>query len=212
MVLEELAERDELIARLSSSIAGGEPPDLFLLNYRYFGQFAARDALEPLDARTRELRRLHERRLLPRGDGGVRVRRATAVHAAEHLQFGRLLQRDPVPTGEDRRAPRGLVLGRDGRRRLQADGRQGRRRDARAVRARRRSRGDPDRALRLVQRRTDRRRRGRSHHVHVVERRGRAGDAAVLRSARDLRHRADGGGAGVGGQRVAVPRTGGPRC
>ncbi|HWL90853.1 MAG TPA: sugar ABC transporter substrate-binding protein [Actinomycetota bacterium] len=42
------AERDELIARLSTSIAGGEPPDLFLMNYRYYGQFAARDALEPV--------------------------------------------------------------------------------------------------------------------------------------------------------------------
>jgi multiple sugar transport system substrate-binding protein len=42
------AERDELIARLSTSIAGGEPPDLFLMNYRYYGQFAARGALEPL--------------------------------------------------------------------------------------------------------------------------------------------------------------------
>ena len=42
------AERDELIARLSTSIAGGEPPDLFLMNYRYYGQFAARGALEPV--------------------------------------------------------------------------------------------------------------------------------------------------------------------
>jgi multiple sugar transport system substrate-binding protein len=43
------ADRDDLIVRLSTSIAGGEPPDLFLMNYRYFGQFAARDALEPVD-------------------------------------------------------------------------------------------------------------------------------------------------------------------
>ena len=42
------AERDELIARLSTSIAGGQPPDLFLMNYRYYGQFAARGALEPV--------------------------------------------------------------------------------------------------------------------------------------------------------------------
>jgi multiple sugar transport system substrate-binding protein len=42
------AERDELIARLSTSIAGGEPPDLFLMNYRYYGQFAARGVLEPV--------------------------------------------------------------------------------------------------------------------------------------------------------------------
>jgi multiple sugar transport system substrate-binding protein len=44
----ELAERDELIARLSTSIAGGSPPDLFLLNYRYYGQFQAKGALEPM--------------------------------------------------------------------------------------------------------------------------------------------------------------------
>ena len=36
------AERDELIARLGTSIAGGQPPDLFLMNYRFYGQFAAR--------------------------------------------------------------------------------------------------------------------------------------------------------------------------
>jgi multiple sugar transport system substrate-binding protein len=42
------AERDELIARLSTSVAGGEPPDLFLMNYRYYGQYAARGALEPV--------------------------------------------------------------------------------------------------------------------------------------------------------------------
>ena len=46
--LQPLAERDELIARLGTSIAGGQPPDLFLMNYRFYGQFAARDALEPV--------------------------------------------------------------------------------------------------------------------------------------------------------------------
>ena len=44
----EASDRDDLIARLSTSLAGGTPPDLFLMNYRFFGQFAARDALEPL--------------------------------------------------------------------------------------------------------------------------------------------------------------------
>jgi multiple sugar transport system substrate-binding protein len=43
------ADRDDLILRLSTSIAGGEPPDLFLMNYRYYGQFASRGALEPLE-------------------------------------------------------------------------------------------------------------------------------------------------------------------
>jgi multiple sugar transport system substrate-binding protein len=42
------AERDDLILRLSTSIAGGQPPDLFLMNYRFYGQFAARGTLEPV--------------------------------------------------------------------------------------------------------------------------------------------------------------------
>jgi multiple sugar transport system substrate-binding protein len=47
--LVEASDRDDLIARLSTSIAGGSPPDLFLMNYRFYGQFAARGALEPLE-------------------------------------------------------------------------------------------------------------------------------------------------------------------
>ena len=43
-----IAERDDLIARLSTSVAGGEPPDVFLMNYRYLGQFEAKGALEPV--------------------------------------------------------------------------------------------------------------------------------------------------------------------
>ena len=30
---------------------GGEPPDLFLINHQFFGQFAARDVLDPLGPR-----------------------------------------------------------------------------------------------------------------------------------------------------------------
>jgi multiple sugar transport system substrate-binding protein len=47
----EASDRDDLIARLSTSFAGGTPPDLFLLNYRFYGQFAARDVLEPVESR-----------------------------------------------------------------------------------------------------------------------------------------------------------------
>lgn len=46
--LVEASDREDLIARLSTSVAGGSPPDLFLMNYRFYGQFAARGALEPL--------------------------------------------------------------------------------------------------------------------------------------------------------------------
>jgi multiple sugar transport system substrate-binding protein len=49
--LVEASDRADLIARLSTSIAGGEPPDVFLINYRYYGQFAAKDAIVPLDER-----------------------------------------------------------------------------------------------------------------------------------------------------------------
>jgi multiple sugar transport system substrate-binding protein len=56
--LVEASDRDDLIARLSTSIAGGSPPDVFLLNYRYYGQFAAKDAIEPLDERIAESDRL----------------------------------------------------------------------------------------------------------------------------------------------------------
>ena len=47
----EASDRDDLIARLSTSFAGGTPPDLFLLNYRFYGQFAARGVLEPIEQR-----------------------------------------------------------------------------------------------------------------------------------------------------------------
>ncbi len=49
--LVEASDRTDLVARLATSIAGGEPPDLFLMNYRFYGQFAVKDALEPLDDR-----------------------------------------------------------------------------------------------------------------------------------------------------------------
>jgi len=42
------SDRDDLLARLATSFAGGEPPDLFLINHRFAGQFATRGVLEPL--------------------------------------------------------------------------------------------------------------------------------------------------------------------
>lgn len=47
----EASDRTDLITRLSTSIAGGQPPDVFLMNYRFYGQFAAKDAIEPIDGR-----------------------------------------------------------------------------------------------------------------------------------------------------------------
>lgn len=47
----ETSDRDDLIARLSTSLAAGDPPDVFLMNYRYYGQFAANGSIQPLDDR-----------------------------------------------------------------------------------------------------------------------------------------------------------------
>lgn len=56
VTLSPVATQDELMARLTTSFAGGQPPDVFLLNYRRYGQFAAQGAIEPaqsfLDAST----------------------------------------------------------------------------------------------------------------------------------------------------------------
>jgi multiple sugar transport system substrate-binding protein len=49
--LVEASDRDDLIARLSTSFAGGSPPDVFLINYRFYGQFASKGVLEPLEQR-----------------------------------------------------------------------------------------------------------------------------------------------------------------
>jgi multiple sugar transport system substrate-binding protein len=50
----EASDRQDLLARLATSFAGGSPPDLFLVNYRFYGQFAARGVLEPLEERVEE--------------------------------------------------------------------------------------------------------------------------------------------------------------
>lgn len=47
----EASDRQDLLARLSTGFAGNTPPDLFLINYRFFGQFAATGVLDPLQAR-----------------------------------------------------------------------------------------------------------------------------------------------------------------
>ena len=52
--LVEASDRDDLLARLATSIAGGRPPDLFLLNYRFYGQFADKGQLEPIEDRLSE--------------------------------------------------------------------------------------------------------------------------------------------------------------
>lgn len=39
----------DYLKKIATSFAGGNAPDLFLINYRTFGQYAATDALQPID-------------------------------------------------------------------------------------------------------------------------------------------------------------------
>lgn len=48
VTLSPVATQDDLMARLTTAFAGGAPPDVFLLNFRRYGQFAAQDVIEPV--------------------------------------------------------------------------------------------------------------------------------------------------------------------
>jgi len=52
-----IAEQGEHIAKLAASFAGRNPPDVFLLNYRRYGQFAERGVLDPVGDHLAPLRR-----------------------------------------------------------------------------------------------------------------------------------------------------------
>lgn len=43
-----VGKQSDHMTKLSTAFAAGNPPDLFILNFRRFGQFAAKDALTPL--------------------------------------------------------------------------------------------------------------------------------------------------------------------
>ena len=96
--LVEASDRDDLIARLSTSFAGGQPPDLFLINYRFFGQFAARGVLEPIDERLQGSDAFEEEDFYADSARGVPRRRRAGLPAAEHLEPRRLLQQEPLQT------------------------------------------------------------------------------------------------------------------
>ena len=48
VTLSPVAKQDELLAKLTTSFAGGEPPDVFLINFRRYGQFAEQGVLAPV--------------------------------------------------------------------------------------------------------------------------------------------------------------------
>jgi multiple sugar transport system substrate-binding protein len=46
--LETASSDEDHLAKLTTSFAAGNPPDVFLINYREFAQFVGRDAIEPI--------------------------------------------------------------------------------------------------------------------------------------------------------------------
>lgn len=45
----DVADKDDHLAKLSTAFTGGNPPDVFLVNFREYSQFVVRDALEPVE-------------------------------------------------------------------------------------------------------------------------------------------------------------------
>jgi multiple sugar transport system substrate-binding protein len=45
----EVADKDQHLAKLTTSFAGGDAPDVFLVNFREYSQFVARGAVEPYE-------------------------------------------------------------------------------------------------------------------------------------------------------------------
>ncbi len=52
-----VASQGEHVAKLAAAFAAGRPPDVFLLNYRRFGQFAARKAIAPIEESLGDLKK-----------------------------------------------------------------------------------------------------------------------------------------------------------
>lgn len=48
VALSPVAEQDDLLAKLTTQFASGRPPDVFLVNYRNYGQFASSGLLAPV--------------------------------------------------------------------------------------------------------------------------------------------------------------------
>ncbi|MFP5308054.1 MAG: ABC transporter substrate-binding protein [Actinomycetes bacterium] len=50
VTLSPVPDQTELLARLTTGFAGGQPPEVFLINFRKYGQFAGQGALRPVQS------------------------------------------------------------------------------------------------------------------------------------------------------------------
>lgn len=55
-----IGKQKDHMAKLTTGFSGGDPPDLFLINFRRYGQFAEKNVLEPLGPRLAERGHLKE--------------------------------------------------------------------------------------------------------------------------------------------------------
>jgi multiple sugar transport system substrate-binding protein len=74
VTLIEASSAKDLMTRVSTSIAGNAAPDLFLINYRNFGQFATKGALAPMTARLAASGSLHAGDFYPQAMDAFRWR------------------------------------------------------------------------------------------------------------------------------------------
>lgn len=74
VTLIEASTAKDLMTRVSTSVAGNAAPDLFLINYRNYGQFAVKGALAPLSARLAASLSMHEQDFYPQAMGAFRWR------------------------------------------------------------------------------------------------------------------------------------------
>lgn len=120
------SDRTELLTRLSTSIAAGKPPDLFRVNYRFFAQYAARGALEPIEEPLWASRALCEDAFLPEAIDAFRYSGTLACLAQNVSSLVVYYNRDlsksaglPEPPDawrwDDMLAPPGYVTARDRR-------------------------------------------------------------------------------------------------
>ena len=76
VALSPVAEQDDLLAKLTTQFASGRPPDVFLVNYRNYGQFASQDVLAAVQPYLDQSEVIHEDDFSPaaldafRFDGG----------------------------------------------------------------------------------------------------------------------------------------------
>ena len=221
--LVEASDRTDLIARLSTSIAGGSPPDLFLMNYRFYGQFAAKGAIEAMDERLRATDTFEGSAFYPQALQAFRWRgeqlclpqnvSSLVVYFNRDL-FRRFRVPDPRAgwTWNELVAKAGLLT-RDARGRVALGG-DPRRRCSQAgyLRARRRADADPDRTFRLVERGRARGRRAAADAPDARHAQGPSGPSVLPRPAR-TGCRAHGRGCGGGRRRgAALPTDGSPCC